>query len=132
MATQRVGIIRNHSEKWTIRLYKFIEESRCWNHSYGRAYIGMLKAWDLGFTQLEVEIDSLDAIRLIKSKTVRQGTPSVMLHIRVLEKKECNVQFQHVPRDGNQTADKLIEVAIFRSRGVLSPHTTTRREKTAP
>ncbi|KAK8517603.1 hypothetical protein V6N13_127766 [Hibiscus sabdariffa] len=75
-------------------------------------YSGLLLAWELGYRQLVVESDCMDALRLIQqgAGSGRCGSLSLLLHIQ----KPCNqnwrVLFQHVSRVGNKVADMVAKL----------------------
>ncbi|KAK8998462.1 hypothetical protein V6N11_083851 [Hibiscus sabdariffa] len=74
--------------------------------------------------KLVVEVDSLDAIRVIRQALEGQSSPTLVFYIIELLNRSWSVKLQHVPREANRLADgmaKLASTEDFMCRHFLSP-----------
>ncbi|KAL4341873.1 hypothetical protein GQ457_08G009200 [Hibiscus cannabinus] len=71
----------------------------------GASFYGLLAAWSLGLLHLIVEVDSSDAINLIRQYKVGEATLALVPHIVSLINRNWSIQLSHVLREGNVLAD---------------------------
>ncbi|KAL4284759.1 hypothetical protein GQ457_16G014900 [Hibiscus cannabinus] len=105
------GVICDSFGNWCLGFSKFVGicsvvEAELWG-----VFVGLLCAWNLQLPKLVVEIDSMDALRLLQSNSHQQGVLSVVLHILELCARPWDVRFQFIGRDGNGVADGMAKLA---------------------
>ncbi|CAI0472952.1 unnamed protein product [Linum tenue] len=82
---------------------------------------GLQLAWDLGFRRVRVELDSRCAIHLLSSNAHSDHQHSAITdRIQALCKRDWEVVFYHVYREGNKCADYLASQGHYLSLGVHS------------
>ena len=70
------------------------------------AYYALLIAWNKGFRQVLLELDSSSAIALIHNECIdNHPFASIIKHVRHLLKRNWVVKIQHVFREANRTTD---------------------------
>ncbi|KAE8736207.1 hypothetical protein F3Y22_tig00000132pilonHSYRG00170 [Hibiscus syriacus] len=105
------GVIWDHVGVWHVRFVKFIGVCSVVKAEIWGVFLGLCHAWDRGFRQIIIEIDSLDALSVIKNHMLRQAKPTILYHVSELLQRAWVVKFEHVGRDGNLVADDLAKLA---------------------
>ncbi|KAK8708284.1 hypothetical protein V6N13_059328 [Hibiscus sabdariffa] len=70
-----------------------------------------MQAWELVPQQVIIELDSEDALRLLRDSHNRHRCLSILNHIDVLRGRDWLVAFRHVHRNGNKVADAMAKLA---------------------
>ncbi|KAK8653885.1 hypothetical protein V6N13_127868 [Hibiscus sabdariffa] len=68
-------------------------------------------AWELGYRQLIIEIDSADALRLIEQRNKERGPFTIVHRIHLLCELDWRLVFSKVVRSLNGVADRLAKLA---------------------
>ncbi|KAK7306532.1 hypothetical protein VNO77_44479 [Canavalia gladiata] len=70
---------------------------------------GLKLAWDIGWKKVKVDIDSTNALALVRNSTVGNDdvTCALVSEINDLVRKDWLVEFSHVFRESNRAADRL-------------------------
>ncbi|KAL4354521.1 hypothetical protein GQ457_06G016340 [Hibiscus cannabinus] len=68
---------------------------------------GLMHAWSRGYRQVELESDSLEAVRLVLSSSPEVAVCGLVLSIKGWLSKVWQVRIQHVSREGNRVADRM-------------------------
>ncbi|KAL4383426.1 hypothetical protein GQ457_15G023320 [Hibiscus cannabinus] len=68
---------------------------------------GLSFAWSQGYRYVELESDSLEAVRLVLSTSPDETVCGLVLSIKDCMRKIGHVKLQHVYREGNRVADRL-------------------------
>ncbi|KAK8503952.1 hypothetical protein V6N12_019120 [Hibiscus sabdariffa] len=79
---------------------------------------GLTQAWELGFRKVEIELDSLAAIRIIKGDATSRAHSHLFHHIHHLRQRDWEVGFQHVYREANLVADSMTKLDTSGHAGV--------------
>ncbi|KAK8690924.1 hypothetical protein V6N13_074449 [Hibiscus sabdariffa] len=104
------GVICDHLGVWCMGFAKFIGvfsivEAMLWGVLWG-----LTLAWLLGFCQVIIEIDSEDALRLIRQSQDWSCYVSILDHIYILVNCDRLVKFRHIHQNGNKVADSLTKL----------------------
>ncbi|KAK9013943.1 hypothetical protein V6N11_005118 [Hibiscus sabdariffa] len=99
------GVIRNAAGDWLIGFSRklgicSVIESELWG-----IYEGLLVAWSLGLVRLIVEVDSSNAINLIRQYKEGQAALALVPNIVSLINRRRSIELSHVMRKGNKLAD---------------------------
>ncbi|KAE8680158.1 hypothetical protein F3Y22_tig00111392pilonHSYRG00374 [Hibiscus syriacus] len=105
----RCGVAKDSSGTWLFGFSKFIGICLIIDAELWGAFVGLTFAWNAGFRQVILELDSMEALRILKSDY--NGTHSLRWHINELRRRNSCVQIQHVLRNGNKVADVLAKGA---------------------
>ncbi|KAL4284450.1 hypothetical protein GQ457_16G014180 [Hibiscus cannabinus] len=73
---------------------------------------GLLCAWNLGFRRIVLELDSLDAYRLLSSDDNMYRFSSILAHIKEIQERDWLITVHHVSRTGNKVVDFLAKRAL--------------------
>ncbi|KAK8514764.1 hypothetical protein V6N12_057660 [Hibiscus sabdariffa] len=68
---------------------------------------GLLQAWDLGYTRIELESDCLEAVRIIHSESSALAGSALVSSIKEVLGRGWTVVVKHVGRGSNRVADFL-------------------------
>ncbi|KAL4385529.1 hypothetical protein GQ457_15G002390 [Hibiscus cannabinus] len=68
---------------------------------------GLMHAWSRGYRRVELESDSLKAVRLVLSNSPEVTVCGLVLSIKGWLSKVWQVRIQHVYREGNRVADRM-------------------------
>ncbi|CAN1824352.1 Putative ribonuclease H protein At1g65750 [Linum perenne] len=72
------------------------------------AITGLELAWEYGFWQVELQVDSQAAIALLSSTAVPEHQQAAeVIHFQNLCRRDWRVSFRHVFREANKAADFL-------------------------
>ncbi|KAL4282072.1 hypothetical protein GQ457_03G008070 [Hibiscus cannabinus] len=74
-------------------------------------YMCLLCVWNLNIHNVEIEVDSLEALRLIRLGAHSQSVPGIVLHIVKLCDRDWSVSFQHIHHEGNKVIDQITQFA---------------------
>ncbi|KAK8498413.1 hypothetical protein V6N11_065086 [Hibiscus sabdariffa] len=73
------------------------------------AYYVLIYAWEAGFRQVVLDLDSLEAICILMDDF--NGVYSLQWHLQELCTRDWSVRFQYTKRSGNNVADALAKSA---------------------
>ncbi|KAK8713395.1 hypothetical protein V6N13_148613 [Hibiscus sabdariffa] len=77
--------------------------------------VGLEGTWDQGFRQVILEIDSLDALRLLRNDSPVQGGYSLLMQLQKLQKQGWIIRIQHIAREGNIVEEGLAKEGFSNS-----------------
>ncbi|CAN1180764.1 Putative ribonuclease H protein At1g65750 [Linum perenne] len=102
------GVIRNsHGAKLAAFAANF-GRSSIMRAELRAAAVGLSMVWDLGFRQVNLQLDSLAALAAIKGSSDTDGRHGHIIHrIRDLCSRDWTVNLTHTYREGNRVADLL-------------------------
>ncbi|CAN1794997.1 Putative ribonuclease H protein At1g65750 [Linum perenne] len=102
------GVIRNsHGAKLAAFAANF-GRSSIMRAELRAAAVGLSMAWDLGFRQVNLQLDSLAALAAIRGSSDTGGRHGHIIHmIRDLCSRDWTVNLTHTYREGNRVADLL-------------------------
>ncbi|KAE8654104.1 hypothetical protein F3Y22_tig00117056pilonHSYRG00889 [Hibiscus syriacus] len=101
---------------WRARNAKFIGICSIIDAELWGAFVGLNFAWNAGFRQVILELDSIETLRILKLDY--NGTHTLGWYLNELRRRNWCVQIQHVLHNGNKVADTL---AKFASLIILDP-----------
>ncbi|KAL4284696.1 hypothetical protein GQ457_16G012460 [Hibiscus cannabinus] len=107
------GVIQSDQGSWIVGFSKGIGVCSVLDAELWGIYEGLLTAWSVSIQQLVVEVDSIDAIRVIHQGLAGFISLSIVAYIVQLVRRSWSVQFQHIPREGNRLADSIAKRATF-------------------
>ncbi|KAK8496321.1 hypothetical protein V6N11_039744 [Hibiscus sabdariffa] len=90
-----------------------------------------MSAWSIGFKRLIIEVDSLEAVNLIRCYKGDEAAFSLVLHIAAILNPPWRVGIKHVLREGNKFANSMTKIASFDDiicHHLLSPSRAVRRQ----
>ncbi|KAK9041088.1 hypothetical protein V6N11_016210 [Hibiscus sabdariffa] len=115
----------NDTGNWIIGFNRKIGICSVIESEFWGIYEGLLAAWSLGLSHLIVEVDSSDAINLIRQYKVGEATLALVPHIVSLINRNWAIQLSHVLRKGNVLADCMAKISHWNDlichRFLLSP-----------
>ncbi|KAL4363632.1 hypothetical protein GQ457_04G016990 [Hibiscus cannabinus] len=99
------GLIRDSTCAWILGFAKSIGvysvvEAELWG-----VFTGLSCAWNLEIRNVDVEIDSFEALCFIKEGSKGKGWPGLVLYIMELCARNWSISFRHVHHEGNKVAD---------------------------
>ncbi|KAK8700410.1 hypothetical protein V6N13_018807 [Hibiscus sabdariffa] len=90
-----------------ISLYKLNTDGAALDAELWGILIDLSCKWNAGMRQVVVEIDCLDAIRLIRDLEHGRSCPTLLSQIAAWLNRDWSVESQHVMHSGNKVADQL-------------------------
>ncbi|KAL4324417.1 hypothetical protein GQ457_11G007870 [Hibiscus cannabinus] len=105
------GVIRNHDGHWVQEVAKFIGICSALEAELWGAYITLHAMRGLGITQIVIELDCLEDVRMIQLAFLPPGTPTIMLHLRELLSRTWCVEVYHIARERNRLAHDIAKLA---------------------
>ncbi|KAL4280844.1 hypothetical protein GQ457_03G019340 [Hibiscus cannabinus] len=109
------GVLRDHTGTWIRGFTRFVGRCSVVEAELWGIGTGMALAWELGYRQLVIETDSVDALRLIEQRS-KGGGPFTLVHrIHVLRVLDWRLVFSKIGRDSNDVADRLAKLASYAS-----------------
>ncbi|XP_039050463.1 uncharacterized protein LOC120191613 [Hibiscus syriacus] len=103
------GVIRNEEGRWMLRFLKHI--GCCSILEAEGVYEGLHRAWNRGARKVILETDSLEVRNLFQQDNDRNRTTTLHHHIESLLKRDCEVKFEHIYREGSRIADCTARLA---------------------
>lgn len=75
---------------------------------------GLVKALELGVTEIECLLDSELVVRQLQGKyrVKNDNIKALFVEVESLVHRFTTIQFRHVPRESNKQADRLVNIAI--------------------
>ncbi|KAL4367764.1 hypothetical protein GQ457_05G018590 [Hibiscus cannabinus] len=105
------GVIRNHDGRWVQGVAKFIGICSVLEAELWGAFTIIHVAWGLGITRIVIELDCLEAVRMIKLASLPPGSPTILFHLRELLSRPWCVEVFHIDREKNRLAHELAKLA---------------------
>ncbi|KAL4292089.1 hypothetical protein GQ457_14G023220 [Hibiscus cannabinus] len=113
------GVARDHTGSWQFGFSKFIGFCGVFDAELWGVWCGLQMDWDKGFRRLILEVDSLDVVRALKDDRRHGHICTLVLHIKMVLRRNWEVQVLHVTRSANSVADSLAKLAIPASTCVM-------------
>ncbi|KAL4335934.1 hypothetical protein GQ457_07G000840 [Hibiscus cannabinus] len=110
------GVARDSSGTWMFGFLKFIGVCSVLDAELWGAYLGLYFAWNAGFQQVILQLDNMDALRILKVDYA--GTHALSGHLFEFRRRAWCVKIRHISRSGNWVADVLAKGATI---GSLEP-----------
>ncbi|KAL4310298.1 hypothetical protein GQ457_01G018690 [Hibiscus cannabinus] len=101
------GVLRDDSGAWISGYARYVGRCDALLAELWAIHDGLLLAWDLGFRMVELESDSLEAVRIVCVQSNALCTSALVGAIASLIGREWMVEVRHITRDSNGVADKL-------------------------
>ncbi|GAU41583.1 hypothetical protein TSUD_271920 [Trifolium subterraneum] len=102
------GLLRDSNGRWLTGYSRKIGTCDSLSAEMWGMYLGMQLAWRNGFHHLQVESDSKILVDMIMGNVKINGKPPILVcRIQELLKLNWQVQFKHIWREGNRSADWL-------------------------
>ncbi|KAL4351355.1 hypothetical protein GQ457_06G013440 [Hibiscus cannabinus] len=105
------GVIRSHDGRWVQGVAKFIGICSVLEAELWGAFTILHAAWGLGITRIVIELDCLEAVRMIKLASLPPGSPTILFHLRELLSRPWCVEVFHIDREKNRLAHDLAKLA---------------------
>ncbi|KAL4289737.1 hypothetical protein GQ457_14G014320 [Hibiscus cannabinus] len=105
------GVIRSNDGRWVQGVAKFIGICSVLEAELWGAFTILHAAWGLGITRIVIELDCLEAVRMIKLASLPPGSPTILFHLRELLVRSWCVEVFHIDREKNRLAHDLAKLA---------------------
>ncbi|KAL4298080.1 hypothetical protein GQ457_12G018940 [Hibiscus cannabinus] len=105
------GVIRSHDGRWVQGVAKFIGICSVLEAELWGAITILHAAWGLGITRIVIELDCLEAVRMIKLASLPPGSPTILFHLQELLARPLCVEVFHIDREKNRLAHDLAKLA---------------------
>lgn len=115
-----IGVVIYNSQKKVIKKYKGFLGTKTNNEAEYMAVLQALKkAEGIKADEIQIFMDSELVARQLNSiyKVKQPHLQELLLQVRNLEQNFHKVSYQHVPREKNKSADRLVNEAIDQARG---------------
>ncbi|KAK9036128.1 hypothetical protein V6N11_078144 [Hibiscus sabdariffa] len=104
------GVIRTDAGGWVIGFSKRLGIYTALEAELWGVLEGLLSAWSVGIPRLVLEVDSLDAVRLIQQGQAGYRSLSLVNYIVELLSRRWEVRVEHVLHEGNKLADGMTKI----------------------
>lgn len=111
------GLVRDDEGLWRIRFVVSLGIGAVLMAEIWAVYHGLMVEVKEGFKDLEVESDSMEAMRLIHGSTSNSHISPLIDAIRDLASSFCTISFSHVHKEQNITADRLAKHGLSTGQG---------------
>jgi ribonuclease HI len=102
------GVIRGSDGEWLGGFAKYVGRCSVFVAELWGVYEGLKYVKNMGFTAVEVNVDSLAVVEALKRKTKSNVTGGALINrIRQIMNLDWEVDVQHAYRESNQCADAL-------------------------
>ncbi|KAE8707679.1 hypothetical protein F3Y22_tig00110377pilonHSYRG00046 [Hibiscus syriacus] len=99
------GIAWDERSEWKFGFTKFIDICLLFDVELWGAYLALYYAWDAGFRHVVLEIDSLEAIRVLRDDFT--GLQFLKWHFDDLRRRNWDVLIKHTNRENNKVVGML-------------------------
>jgi ribonuclease HI len=105
------GLVRDREGDWLGGFAKYVGSSsavvaEAWGVLEGLRYV-----WNKGFRKVELNVDSLALVNIIKNRTCHSAVGGmIMKHIWRMMDRDWEVEVSHIYREANKWADTLAKV----------------------
>ncbi|KAL4272206.1 hypothetical protein GQ457_13G013010 [Hibiscus cannabinus] len=100
-------VIRDAQGRWVFGFYRFLGRCDSLVAEMWAIHDGLLQAWDLGYTRIELESDCLEAVLIIHSESSALAGSALVSSIKEVMGRGWTVVVKHVGRGSNRVADFL-------------------------
>ncbi|GMI88940.1 hypothetical protein HRI_002563300 [Hibiscus trionum] len=101
------GVLRSSAGLWILGFFRKVGSCTALISELWGIHDVLIHAWRLGFRRVEVESDSLEAIRIVTKASVVLHGHGLVAAILLMLDWDCEIRFRHIRRDGNMIADAL-------------------------
>ncbi|KAK9016208.1 hypothetical protein V6N11_007288 [Hibiscus sabdariffa] len=123
------GVIRDDTGSWRFGFARFVGRCNALLAELWAIHDGLLHTWELGYLRVELELDCLEAVRIVNCQSSEWGGSALVTSIRCLLEADWDVVVRHVSHDMNKVADSLAqrgrELGTGSSAFYLPPEGTT-------
>ncbi|KAK8479269.1 hypothetical protein V6N11_064496 [Hibiscus sabdariffa] len=104
------GVLRDHYGIWVCGFFKFVRRCSTLEVELRRMTTRLKIAWDMGFRQLVVKADNMDAIKVLRNQFHKRNLISLINYVRDLCQQEWRVSFAHIVRRNNRVTGRLAKL----------------------
>ncbi|KAH1072108.1 hypothetical protein J1N35_024436 [Gossypium stocksii] len=112
------GLLRDHNGTWIVGFTRYLGNCKVVNSELWGILNGLQIVLDCGFQKVFIRTDNLEVVNLIH-KGVRVGSNSALVTRIILLLKDLNHwNLQHIPREENSIADRIVKLRRDRDIGL--------------
>ncbi|KAE8698467.1 hypothetical protein F3Y22_tig00110597pilonHSYRG00257 [Hibiscus syriacus] len=114
-------VLRDINGDWIIGYHRNIGRCNIHNAELWAVLDGLTIAWDIGFRNIEVEVDNHDVVKTLNACPMLHEW-TIVRHIRRLLEHQWSAKISHINREANATADSLAHIDMNGTLGLTVYH----------